>query len=141
MMEFNDRIVVAPPSNDNFSILEISYIYLGRIKPNRVIKDKNVYEIIYVDPIFIMSGFVVMTENRYIQNILLFGFHPNRDPNTSLYCLPERKKQVDFTEQYFKLLLTNLKTYYLDDCFYTPSLSQLKYKKMKSIYLKLNQGE
>lgn len=140
-MEFNNRIVVVPPANDNLAIVEISYIYLGRIKPNRVIKNQNVYEITYIDPIFIMSGFVVMTENRYIQNILLFGYHPNRDPKTSLYCLPERKKQVDFTEQYFKLLLTNLKTYYLDDCFYTPSLSQLKYKKMKSIYLKLNQGE
>lgn len=140
-MDFNKRITVAPTANDNLSIVEISYIYLGKIKPNRVIKDKNVYEITYIDPIFIMSGFVVMTENRYIQNILLFGFHPNRDPNTSLYCLPERKKQVDFTKQYFKLLLMNLKTYYLDDCFYTPSLSQLKYKKMKSIYLKLNQGE
>lgn len=139
-MDFNKRIVVLP-ANDNLSIIEMSYIYLGRIKPNRVIKNKNVYEITYIDPIFIMSGFVVMTENRHIQNILLFGYHPNRDPNTSLYCLPERKKQVDFTEQYFKLLITNLKTYYLDDCFYTPSLSQLKYKKMKSIYLKLNQGE
>jgi hypothetical protein len=139
-MDFLNRLVVSP-SNPNLAVVEKSFIYLGEIRPNRVIKNKNVFEIVYLNPMFILNGFVVITENELVQNILVFGYHPNKDPDTSLYCLPNRKKQNKFDENFFKLLLTNLKTFYLDECFYIPSINQLKYKKMKSIYVKLNRGE
>jgi len=135
-----DRIVIWGHNND-LPLVEKTYIYEGQIIPTRMIKDKNVYEITYLHPQFIIHGFMVMTEQDLVRHITLFGYHPNRDPATSLYCLPTYKKGVKFDQKYYEMLLTNIKTYYLDDCFYTPPKNQIEYKKLKSISMQLNQGE
>ena len=41
MHYIKDRITIAPASNNNLSIIEVSYIYKGHIQPNRVIKEKE----------------------------------------------------------------------------------------------------
>jgi hypothetical protein len=140
-MEFIDDRIVIRPYQDDLPLVEKSYFYEGLIIPNRMIKNRAVYEITKLHPMFYINGFLVMTENSKVRNIILFGYHPNRDPKTSLYCLSNDKKDVIYDEIYFNRLVTNIKTYYLDDCFYTPSLKYVDYKKLKSIALQLNQGE
>jgi len=115
-----------------------TYIFIKNIIPNRVIKDKNVYEITYLDKMFNLDGFEISTENNKVINIRVFGFHPNCDPNTDNFCIPDFKKGVELTNKYLSLIISNIQTYYLDTCFFNPTGNQLKYKKMKSIYIQFN---
>jgi hypothetical protein len=140
-MDFiDDRCVIWSHDND-LPLVEKVYVYEGRITPNRVIKNKNVYEVTHINPLYIMNGFMLITEQDFVKTITLFGYHPNRDPETNLYCLPDYKKGVIYNEQYFDMLLTNIKTYYLDNCFFIPGKTQVTYKKLKSVYIKLNKGD
>lgn len=141
VMDFIDDRCVIWSYDDNLPLVEKTYIYEGRITPNRVIKNKNVYEVTYIDPLYIINGFMIITEQDFVKTITLFGYHPNRNPETNLYCLPDYKKGIEYTNIYFESLLTNIKTYYLDDCFFVPSLKHLKYKKMKSLYVQMNKGD
>ena len=138
-MNYKSCTVVCSGSNELF--VEKSYIYLGQIVPNRAIKQKNVYEITYLHPLYFIEGFIIITENDKVNRIVILGYHPNRDGKTGLYCLPDYKKNITFSEDYFNILLTNIKTFYLDSCYLTPRAKHLKYKKLKSIYVQLNQGD
>jgi hypothetical protein len=127
--------------NSDLPLIEKTYIYEGQITPNRMIKQKNVYEITFVHPQYIINGFSITTGNNFVEVITLFGFHPNRDPNTNLYCLPDYKKGIIYTPKYYEMLLTNIKTYYLDNCFFIPATTHVIYKKMKSVYMQMNKGD
>jgi len=115
-----------------------THIFINKIIPNRVIKDKNVYEITYLNKMFHLDGFEVSTENGMVMNIRIFGFHPNCDPDTDNFCLPDYKKGTSFTTEYVNLIKTNIQTYYLDNCFFNPTGKELRYQKMKSIFVQLN---
>lgn len=136
-MHFDNAIVVLSGSE---SLNEKHHIYIDEIIPNRIIKKKNVYEITLLDKIYFINGFDVVTENDQVRRVHLFGFHPNRDDN-GLYCLPEEKKNKLFSENYFNMLLSNIRTYYFDSCYFKPPEKLVKYKKLKSMYVQLNQGE
>lgn len=135
----DDRIVIRPYVD--LPLVEKTYIYEGQIIPNRIIKDKNVFEITNLNPQFFINGFTVTTENDLVSFITLFGYHPNKNPKTNLYCLPDHKKGVKFDEIYFERLLTNIRTWYLNDCFYYPAQKDYEAKKLKSISLQLNEGD
>jgi hypothetical protein len=139
-MEYVDDRIVIRPMHD-LPLVEKQYIYEGQIVPNRIIKDRNVYEITRLDPQYYINGFMVITQQALVQVVTLFGFHPNRDPDTFLYCIPDYKKGVLFDQIYFERLLTNIKTWYLDNCFFLPSKKRYTTKKLKSIAIQLNEGE
>ena len=136
----DDRIVIWG-HNAELPLVEKVYLYEGQIIPTRMIKNQQAYEITYIHPQFFINGFMVMTEQEHVRTITLFGYHPNRDPKTNLYCLPDYKKGVKYDQKYYEMLLTNIKTYYLDNCFFIPGKMDVKYKKMKSVYMKMNQGD
>lgn len=127
--------------NNNLPIIEKHYIYKGLIIPNRMVQNKQVHEITYLHPLFHIHGFLCMVENNKIQNIILFGYHPNRDPDTNIYCLPDQKKNQEYNPENIELLIGNIKTFYLDNCFYQPGPKQAEYKLLKSMYIQLNGGE
>lgn len=136
----------AQPSNTHLvigrdgkkSLYRKTHIFINQIIPNRVIMNKNVFKITYLDEQYHLDGFEVSTENDKVMNVRVFGFHPNCDPNTDNFCLPDFKTGVFFTSDYLKLILTNIETYYLDNCYFNPTGKQLRYKKMKSMYVQLN---
>lgn len=118
-----------------------THIFIKQIIPNRVIKDKNVYKIKYLNEIYYLDGFEVSTENDKVINVRVFGFHPNCDPDTDNFCLPDFKKGVYLTTEYLNLIITNIQTYYLDNSFFNPTGKDLRYEKMKSMYVQLNNEE
>jgi hypothetical protein len=136
-MYFDSAVIIFSGNN---KLYEKHHIYIDEIIPNRIVEKKNVYEITFLDKIYFINGFDVVTENNNVRRVYLFGFHPNRDSN-GLYCLQEEKKNKEFSEDYFKMLLSNIKTYYFDSCYFRPPEKLIKYKKLKSIYVQLNQGE
>jgi hypothetical protein len=120
-----------------------NHIFLGKIIPNTVIKDKNAYEIEHLDESLIIDGFSVttFTQDDIITCINVFGEHPNVDQNTTRYCIPENKQGMKLNEQTLSLILSNLRTYYYDSAYFIPTQKQVRYKKLKSIYIQLNEGE
>ncbi len=131
------RLVVG--NRGNKPLYKISYIYIQKIIPNRIIMDKNAYEITHIDEMYHLAGFEVCTENDKVHNVRLYGYHPNSHPDTDIYCLPDFKLSVEFTPEFLSMLLTNIKTYYIDNCFINPLGKNVRYKKMKSMYIQLNQ--
>lgn len=119
-------------------IYKISYIYGDKIIPDRIVMDKNVYEITHLDPVYHLDGFAVTTENDKVKCVKIYGYHPNCDPDTDNFCLPDYKKGVEFTPDYLTMLLANIKTYYIDNCFFNPLGNKVRYEKMKSMYIQLN---
>ena len=139
--DYVDDPIVIWNHNSDLPLVEKAYIYEGQITPNRVVKGRSAYEITYVDPQYIINGFCVITQNDMVHSITIFGFHPNRDPDTNLYCMPDYKKGVKYDNVYYERLLTNIRTYYLDNCFFIPGQAKVKYRKMNSIAMQFNNGD
>jgi hypothetical protein len=119
------------------------HIYIGRIIPTRVIKDRCVFEITYLDESLFIEGFTITTylKEDQIRLVNLFGEHPNCDLNTNEFCWAKSKNGVVLDQRSLSTLLENLQTYYLDDAYFIPGENLLRYKKVKSISIQLNEGE
>jgi len=139
MIDYNDSTIITLGSK-KLDLVEEHNIYLDEIIPDKVIQNKNVYHITFLDSVYFLKGFDIVTENKRVKRVYLFGFHPNRD-NNGLYCLPDTKKNIFLNEEYFNMLLSNIKTYYFDSCYFKPPKTLIKYTKVKSIYIQLNQGD
>jgi len=122
----------------NKELYKITHMYIQKIIPDRVVINKAAYEITHIDEWYHLDGFEVITENDKVHLVRIFGYHPNSDPDTDNFCLPDFKKGVYFTMEYLNMIVTNIKTYYLDNCFFNPTGRRLRYKKMKSMYIQLN---
>lgn len=134
-INYNDAHIIRPLCDLPFK--QEYYIYEGQIMPTTMIQKHEAYEITEIHTFFIMQGFCVSTENDLVMHVSLFGPHPNRDPDTGLFCLPQEKLNVKFSPEYFNKLLTTLKTYYLDNAYFTPPLHYVTYEKLKSAYIQL----
>lgn len=115
-------------------------LFIGKIFPDIVIKDRNAFEITFIDESLVLQGFAITTytESNKISCINLFGDHPNCDPDTNTYCLPDEKKGMKLDETTLSLLLKNIKTYYLDSAYFVPQGKDLQYKKLQSISIQFN---
>lgn len=120
-----------------------THIYIGRITPTRAIKDGCVYELTYVDESMVLQGFIITTYSKSdtIISINLFGEHPNCNIDTNTYCWSKEKKGLTLDQDTLSMMITNFKTYYLDDAYFTPGSSLIEYKKLDSISIQLNKGE
>jgi hypothetical protein len=120
-----------------------THIYLQQIIPTTIVKNKNAFEIIYINESMWLNGFSITTYTKddFVMCINVFGEHPNVDPNTNTYCLAEHKKKQKLDLKFLSLLFTNLKTYYYDSAYFIPDKKLVDYKKLKSIYIQMNQGE
>jgi hypothetical protein len=120
-----------------------NHIFLEKIIPNTVIKNKNAYEIEFLDESLIIDGFSIttFTKEKIIACINVFGEHPNVNPNTTAFCLPEHKKAMKLDEETLFIIMTNLRSYYYDHAYFIPTEKQVRYKLLNSIYIQLNKGE
>lgn len=105
-------------------------IYNGLIVPNRAIKNNKVFSITHKTAELHLTGFIVILDNNKVSGVLLLGSHPNQDENL-YYCLPDSKKYKEFTKEYYGMLLNNICTYYLDDCYFDPT-DNLRFKELTS---------
>lgn len=132
---------------EGFTILEgMSYpyrktiLFIGKIYPDMVIKGRNAFEITSIDESLALEGFAITTytKDNKISCINLFGDHPNCDPDTNAYCLPEDKAGMELNEATLSLLIKNFKTYYLDSAYFVPGGKDLEYRKLRSISVQFN---
>lgn len=95
------------------------------IVPKYMVRLGKIY---YIDKVkdrrLITVNYKLMLEKGKIESMLLNGsIHPNCDPKTSQFCLPDFIKEIDITENTDGLrnhIERLLKTFYLDNCYFTP---------------------
>jgi len=121
------EIIIVGKKYDNEDLYRQTYIYIQKIIPELVMKNQKVYNITYLNKILHLDGLEISIENEKVINIRLFGIHPNCDPDTDNYCLPDFKKGVKFSDKYLNLIYKNVKTYYLDSCYFNPPRKYLHY--------------
>ena len=133
----NDIQFIVGSSNGK-DLYKKTHIFITKLIPNRVILNKNVYRITHIDERYHMDGFSLTTENDKVLYVRVFGYHPNCDPDTDIFCLPDFKKDIYLTKEYLDLIISNIQTYYLDNCYFNPTGRKLRYEKMQSMYVQLN---
>lgn len=126
--QHKEQYIVIGTPDVRKTLYKETHIFIQKIIPNRVIQGKRVYKITHLDVMYHIDGFEVSLENNKVMNIRLFGFHPNCDPNTDNFCLPDFKKDVNFTPEYLKMIITNIETYYLDSSYFNPLGKHLRYE-------------
>jgi hypothetical protein len=120
-----------------------THFCIGRMIPNRVVKNRCAYEIIHLSENLFLHGFAITTylENDKIIAINLYGEHPNCDLNTNTFCWPENKQGLELNQDTLNIMLANFHTYYLDSAHFIPPEKELRYKKLDSISIQLTRGE
>jgi len=121
--------------------IEQPFIFNDIVIPDRIIWKKEVYEITYLHPMYHINCIMVIAFENKIVNVIFSGFHPNKDVKTCNYCMSESIKNSEPTPDTFKRLITNIKTYYYDACYYYLDKKYIEYKKIDSIYMQFNQGD
>lgn len=111
---------IIKPAIDDLPFVIKYHIYKGEIIPNTIVEKDKVYEIEEIHEMLILNGLYIETENDKVKRINLFGLHPNRDPDTGIYCLPDFKKNQLFTKDYFDNLVKTIQIYYLNDSYFHP---------------------
>lgn len=135
-LEFDNSEIISPLKNNthfDLPFIQEYHLYKGQIIPDTIIKGKEAYKIKTIHNLLILNGFCIMTENGNVRYIQLFGIHPNKDPNTGVYCLPDHKINEKFTEDYFNRLVRAIQIYYLDNAYFKPGMKYVTYEKLKSI--------
>jgi len=127
---------------------DIRYIYVDKIIPNRIIKNKRLYKITYLDEFYHINAVHFLVSKNTINGkenvikITLDGFHPNTLRNTANeYCLQDKDKGSLFIETFFDRMIANIHNYYLDSCIFEPPTDMLQYERMRSMYVQLNGDE
>lgn len=139
-----------PEELEGFSVLEHhsypyrkTHLFIGKIYPDMVIKDRSAFEITFLDESLVLNGFAITTytKDNKISCINLFGDHPNCDPDTNAYCLPDQKIGMNLDSKSISLLMQNFRTYYLDSAYFIPERKDLEYRKLHSISIQFNSKE
>ena len=119
------------------------HFFFEKIIPTTVVKDRNAYEIVKIDESLHIDGFVIttFTKNNNVTCINVFGEHPNVNSDNNEYCLPEHKKGRPLNDAFLSLINTNIRTYYYDNAYFIPDNKSVQIKKLKSMFVQLNQGE
>ncbi len=90
------------------------------IIPKKLIFEDNVYYITKVDKILIIKSYILELINSKIIRLFLNVKHPNCDPSTNLFCLPEYFINSKITKQRLLLIENLLETYNMNNCFWSP---------------------
>jgi len=100
------------------------------IVPDKMFFDGKKFIITEVDPEFIVKEYYLyLDENEYVKKVLLLSKHPNCDPKTGMFCLPEFVKKIAFSEKVKSMIHSWLSCFNLENCYYMP-WGQCKYRLM-----------
>ena len=88
--------------------------------PERVIHNGKVYKLTNLGSKYIIKKYTVKTVNKKIDMVYLNSIHPNCDPNTNEFCIPNILRQHKFTKKTQRMLEQILTTFNLDDCYFKP---------------------
>jgi len=100
--------------------------------PYKLIFRNQIHEILKLDPKFVIRGYKIQTVDGKIDNIFLNNPHPNADPGTGEFCIPNKLRELELNENTLKMISTMLCCFNLDDCYFTP-WDEIEYRKQEVI--------
>ena len=100
--------------------------------PYKLIFKNEIYEIINIDRKFIIKGFKIKTVDKKIDMVILKDPHPNANPRTGEFCIPESLRELPLNDSTLKMIKVMLCCFNLDDCYFTP-WDEIEYRKQEVI--------
>ncbi len=88
------------------------------IIPNRLIYKRHIIPMTLKDNRYIVRGIDIITLSDIVVGLQINGSHPNADSN-GMFCLPSFIKR-QFDNNITTALICIIKTFNLDDCYFTP---------------------
>lgn len=100
------------------------------IIPDKMFFDGRKFIITEVDQEFIIKEYYLyFDDDKRVQKLFLPHKHPNCDPETNLFCLPEFVKKIPFSKEMKCMIHCWLGSFNLENCYYMP-WGQCKYRLM-----------
>lgn len=96
--------------------------------PSQMIYKKELYEICDIDNKYIIRKYKVLFDNKKIYEVFIDALHPNSNPSSGEFCIPNDLKQCDFDDISQSILENILITFNIDDCYFTP-WGDIEYRK------------
>lgn len=89
--------------------------------PKRLIYKSKLYRITkLINTNYILEGYTIELLDGKIFDVIINNIHPNADPSTGEFCLPDIMYEKDLTDER-KLAIENiLQTFNVDSCYFTP---------------------
>lgn len=100
------------------------------IGPQKIIHNGDVYQIVNYPQKYFISDYKITLINGKIHNVYVNGKHPNAEPSTGKFCIPNDLRKVDFNKNVQKLLEIIIAQYNLNNCYFTP-WNEIHYKKQE----------
>lgn len=92
-----------------------------RIVPDRLIFKNCVMKITTIYKKFIVNKYrIQFTHDNRVSRIFLDTVHPNCDPRTKVFCIPEELKNGKFDIAIIPFTENLIRTFNLDDCYFQP---------------------
>jgi hypothetical protein len=98
--------------------------------PYKLIFRNQLHEILDIDKKFIIKGFKVKTVDGKIDSVFLNNPHPNANPRTGEFCIPNSLRKLELNENTLKMIQTILCCFNLDDCYFTP-WDEIEYRRQE----------
>jgi hypothetical protein len=99
------------------------------VVPTKLIFKSTMYRITSIDKKYIIDGYDLDVVDGKVDEIYIKSPHPNADPDTGLFCIPDSLREFDFDNKVTETINLMLSCFNLDDCYFTP-WGELKYKKL-----------
>lgn len=94
------------------------------IIPNKLICNNSLYDITLNSDKYIIKRIVIVTnENNKISRIMILdgdGIHPNCDPESKEFCLPDSIKGMEFNDNTLEVIENTIKIFNFDSAFFQP---------------------
>lgn len=96
------------------------YKAITSIIPSRLIYKNKFYSITDIDDDYIVNKYEIhLDDNDRIENVYIDADHPNSDPRTDIFCLPEGLKNRYLTRKLIKEIEIIIETYNMNHPYFS----------------------
>ena len=102
--------------------MELTKQFINRVfVPKKLIYQSKLYKITkLINTNYIVKGYTIELLDGKIFDVIIKNIHPNADPTTGEFCLPDLMYEKELTEER-KLAIENMIcTFNVDSCYFTP---------------------
>lgn len=115
------------------------YSAITSLVPNRLIYQNKLYSITDIDHDHYINKYEIFLDDEDRINIVCVDCdHPNADPQTDIFCLPEELKNRHISKKLIKEIEVVMETYNLNHSYFAP-WSYISYDKYDPIEYSLKQ--
>jgi hypothetical protein len=100
------------------------------IGPQKIIHNGDVYRIIKYPRKYLIKGYKLTLIDGKLDNVHINGEHPNAQPSTGKFCIPNELRKMPFDHNTKQLLETILSHFNLNNCYFTP-WNEIQYRKQE----------